>query len=629
MNVCFLFLSMLQLFPFLSQGDFPGYYQPPVNFPITPRGDSGVHSFDMLHYDLDIEVLIDIEELDCITGLLFEAVDEGLDQIRLDLVALEVDSVWDVTGDLIFQQVEDSLFINLSSPLSTGDSCEVFISYNGHPVSGSFEGFFFTTYQGHPLAYNVGMGPESGRWMYPCWDDIFDKASYTFHITVDEDLYAVAGGELTGIDYDAGKATFHWEHPEPISTYIAALAVSDYIELIDPACPWIKYYVWPGWEDRAWASFANVPEMIDCYELFYGSYPWSTKFSNVIMGNAGFEHNTNVFLSAYFVNGTINYEWVFAHELSHHWWGNLVTEVDWPEIWLAEGFATYSEALWQEYKYGPEAYIDYITNTMEDYLNSGELFPIVPATYYWTATVYYKGGSVVHMLRHVIGDVNFFDVLDLYLTEHAYSSATTQDLIAAVETITGSDIDWFFDTWVYDWGYPVYDINWSAQQAGENWDVTIEVEQVQSVGPVFTMPLDFLISGSGSIEDTLVVMWNDLQFDTEMFTVSFEPASVEFDPDHWVLHGGLVGIETEPGNLFATGLFLYPNPTSSSVEVFWDALPDDTYSVSIFDMTGRLQISAELVPDNRAVDVSGLPSGTYLVSVEREAMKETTSLVIR
>ncbi len=628
MSICLLLLSMLQLIPFMSQGDIPERYQPFVDFQITPRGYSGIHSFDMLHYDLDIEVLIDIEELDCTAGLLFKAVDEGLDQIRLDLVALEVDSVWDVTGDLVFQQVEDSLFINLSSSLSTGDSCEVFISCNGHPVSGSFEGFFFTTYQGHPLAYNVGMGPESGRWMYPCWDDIFDKASYTFHITVDEDLYAVAGGELTGIDYAAGKATFHWDHPEPISTYIAALAVSDYIVLTDPDCSWINYYVWPGWEDKAWGSFVNVPEMMDCYEQLFGPYPWNTKFSNVIMDFAGFEHNTNVFLSAFFVNGTITYEIIFAHELAHHWWGNLVTEADWPEIWLAEGFATYSEALWQEYKYGDEAYTDCVLEIMEGYLNSGELFPIVPATSFWTWTVYNKGGSVLHMLRHVVGAEYFFDALNLYLTEHAYSSATTEDLIAAIESTTGSDIDWFFDTWVYDWGYPAYDINWSAQQVGDDWDVTVEVDQVQTVGPVFTMPLDFLISSS-SIEDTLVVMWNDLQFDTEIFTVSFEPASVEFDPYHWVLHAGIVGIETEPANPGDRNLILYPNPTASSVDVLWDAAPDDTYSVSVFDMSGHLQIKTELAPDNRTMDISELPSGTYLVSVERETMKETASLVIR
>lgn len=626
MTICVILLSIFQLMPLFSPGDLPEHFLRPLNLPIIPRGDSGVHSFDMLHYDLDIEILFDVEELDCTAGLLFKAVDEGLDQIRLDLSVMEVDSVWDTAGSLVFQQLEDSLFVSLSAPLSAGDNCEIFVSYGGDPFTSTWSGFFFKTYSGHPLAYNVGMGPESGRWMYPCWDNIFDKASYTFHITVDDSLYAVAAGELTGIDYTAGKATFHWNHPEPISTYIAALAVSDYIVLTEPACPDIKYYVWAEWEERAWDSFANVPEMMDCYEQFFGPYPWSTKFSNVIMDYAGFEHNTTVFLSAFFVDGTLDYEQVFAHELSHHWWGNLVTEADWPDIWLAEGFATYSEALWQEYKYGNEAYTDWILATMEAYLNSGELFPIVPATNFWTCTVYNKGGSVLHMLRHVVGDENFFDALNLYLTDYAYSSATTPDLIAAIETTTGSDIDWFFDTWVFDWGYPVYNIDWSTQQAGDDWDVTIEVEQNQTVGPVFTMPLDFLISGSA--EDSLFVMWNDLQFDTETFTVPFEPVSVEFDPGHWVLHGGVTGIRTEPAYPAETDLSVYPNPALLSVEVLWDAVPDDTYSIGIFDMSGRLQISTVLTPDNRTVDISGLPSGSYLVSAVYEDMKQTTSLVV-
>ena len=626
MTTFIIFLSIFQLVPFLSQENLPEDYPLPLDLPIIPRGDSGIHSFDMLHYDLDIEVLFDVEELDCTASLLFEAVDEGLDQIRLDLSVMEVDSVWDAAGSLVFQQLEDSLFVNLSASLSTGDSCEIFVSYGGDPFSSSWSGFKFNTYQGHPLAYNVGMGPESGRWMYPCWDDIFDKASYTFHITVDDTLYAVAGGELSGIDYATGKATFHWNHPEPISTYIAALAVSDYIVLTEPACPLIKYYVWSEWEGKTWASFVNVPEMMDCYEQFLGSYPWNTKFSNVIMDNAGYEHNTNVFLSAFFVDGTLNYEYIFAHELSHHWWGNLVTESDWPEIWLAEGFATYSEALWQEYKYGPEAYTDWILETMETYLNSGELFPVVPATEFWTYTVYNKGGSVLHMLRHIVGDEYFFDALKLYLTEHAYSSTTTPDLIAAIETTTGSDIDWFFDTWIYDWGYPVYNIDWSTQQIGDDWDVTIDIEQIQSVGPVFTMPLDFLISGNA--EDSLFVMWNDLQFDTETFTVPFEPVSVEFDPGHWVLHGDITGFQTEPADLSNSDLSIYPNPALLSVEVLWNAVPDDTYSIDIFDISGCLQISTVLTPDNRTVDISGLPSGSYLVLAAIEEMKQTSSLVV-
>ncbi len=317
------------------------------------------------------------------------------------------------------------------------------------------------------------------------------------------------------------------------------------------------------------------------------------------------EHNTLPFTC-------ISFETYVAHELSHHWWGNFVTEADWPEMWLSEGFASYSQAAWEEWRYGDDAYHDFMLETMQYFMETGEMFPIVPAEDYWCPTVYDKGSCVVHMLRHVVGDEAFWSALQSYLADNAYGSTTTEDLIEAFETEYGSDLDWFFDTWVYDWGYPDYELGWSSEQAGSVWQVEVTIEQVQTVGPVFTMPVDLLIEGPA--EDSLVVMWNDQQIDTQSFTVAFQPTSVELDPDDWILHSdqalGIEGPELPP----VQEVSVFPNPATSRISIGW--LHHGHFTARIYDMAGRCMVEAQVSAASPLVDISQLPAGSYGVFVE-------------
>ncbi len=577
------------------------------------------HSFDVLHYDVSMELFEAVQELEGVVGIHFQSEESSLDQITLDLIALSVDSVWDSQGVLTFQQTDTTISVDLSSPLNSGDTCTVWLSYSGSPSNNGLAGFFWHRPLGNQIThFAVGMEPESGRWVFPCWDDIYDKASMNTHITVNDTLFAVSCGELVEEEAGTGVTTYHWNHPEEISLYIWAMAAGNYIVVDDTTYSWIKYYTPVEYEMYIEQIFGKVDLMLDCFSETYGAYPWGENLGfPFVIAACLCEHNTIPF--------TLAFESIVAHEISHHWWGNLVTEEDWEEIWLAEGFATYSQAIWEEWEYGSEYYDDFMLETMQGYLASGELFPIVPAEDYWTYTTYNKAASVVHMLRHVTGDEAFFNGMTGYLTDHAYGSTTTDDLIISFEASYGEDLNWFFDTWIYDWGYPDYELSWSSEQSGSEWDVDITIEQVQTVGPVFVMPVDLLIEGA--TQDTLVIMWNDLQINTETFTAGFEPQSITLDPDNWILRAGLqTGIEEESGSPEISVVTVFPNPARGSVSVGW--LHHGWFNVSLFDLSGRCVLKSHVSTRTPYVDISALPSGNYRVLVEAGDYRGKSSLTI-
>ncbi|MCK4506628.1 MAG: T9SS type A sorting domain-containing protein [Candidatus Aegiribacteria sp.] len=596
------------------------------------------HDYDALHYTIWVEVLPDIGELEATAGVLFSSTVSNLNEIRFDFLQMNIDSVWDTTGPLVYSQFEDSVVVTLSSPMNPGDTSEVYLAYSGTPWNegaGGFGGFWF-----YPDVYfHMGVGvytdpPSLGRAIFPCWDHPSDKASIEFYITVPDTLYAVANGDQAWKrELPDGKAFFHWVQPQPMPTYLAAFAVSDYAVLQDSTYSWIWYYVYPDDIEDALVSFQNVDLMMDQYESIYCDYPWDTKFSYVETPKGDMEHLTQVYHIYFAINGYNNYDWLLAHEMSHHWWGNCVTEEIWTDVWLSEGFAVYSEAVWAEY-YGPEAYDDYMVNDiMLPYLNSGEMFPITNPTNpseMWSYTTYQKAASVLHMLRHILGDTVFYNTLHNYFNEFAYSNATTNDFRDHVEAASGEDIDWFFDTWLHDWGYPIYSLEYNWVENTGNWDVTVDLEQVQTIGPIFTMPLEFGIYGTS--EDTLVVMWNDLQTQSEVFTVSFEPTEVQFDPGHYVLSPHLTGIDDHPQPPpFGTGtLYFTPNPTMSMTVLNWSGMADSELSVTLYDLSGRMLLEWNLNAGDRHMDMSSVPSGLYLVEASGPGnIRQTAKLIIQ
>jgi hypothetical protein len=226
-------------------------------------------------------------------------------------------------------------------------------------------------------------------------------------------------------------------------------------------------------------------------------------------------------------------EFVVAHELGHQWWGDMITCRDFHHIWLNEGFATYSEALWAESQGGPAAYhADLAQNKffgpgsvyVPDDTDEGRIFS--------SDLSYNKGSWVLHMLRRVLGDATFFAALAHYRAAHAYGATVTEDFQASCEAVSGRDLTQYFQQWVYGERYPIYRSQWTSAPVSGGFEVTLTLEQRQS-WQLFTMPVDVRIQTIAGPRDFVVP--DSLASQTFALWVDAAPTAVEIDPDQWIL----------------------------------------------------------------------------------------------
>jgi hypothetical protein len=192
------------------------------------------------------------------------------------------------------------------------------------------------------------------------------------------------------------------------------------------------------------------------------------------------------------------------------------------------------------------------------------------------------------MLRHVVGDSLFFASLDLYRQTYEYSYAVTPDFIAIVETVSGQELDWFFDEWIYDVGWPDYEYLWSAAPSGPDYELTLTIDQVHTEGPVYTMPVDIGITTAGG--DTLVVVWVDEAHEEFILTLADQPTAVEIDPDNWILNTAVdltAGVEREVAEMTGLRLEAHPNPFNHSTTLRFSVPRAQDVRIEVFNAAGQ------------------------------------------
>jgi hypothetical protein len=367
-----------------------------------------------------------------------------------------------------------------------------------------------------------------------------DRASwYRGHITVPSDFQVASNGDLTGVeDNGNGTSTWNYFHDYSIATYLISLAISRYdtfTQTTTCGVP-VKHYVYPESMETALYDWANLPAMIDFYSENYYPYPYPT-FGQAMAGpGSTMEHQTMVTIELEWLTGDRTYEWGVAHELAHHWWGNLVGCHGWENVWLNEGFASYFDALFLEHQYGRETFIDWMIGRRQIYFGVEPYegrYPLYEPDQRFGLTVYYKGSWVLHMLRRKVGHETFKTIMHEYADRHAYSTATTEDFISAAEDVSGLDLELFFQQWVYLAGYPEYRCDW----VWEDGTLQVTIDQVQTVDestPLFDMPVELrLFTPSGTRDETVRVHQESHTF---TFNVAEEPTRVLLDPDQWLLH---------------------------------------------------------------------------------------------
>ena len=314
--------------------------------------DTRSDSIDILHMDLYFDFFEIDGELNANASIQIEALVDDVQDIRLDLLDLEIDSVWIGGESVSFDYDGELLRLDFESALNTGDSEEIRVFYQGMPQtdSGGFGGFYFSG----QFAYNIGVGfvadPHNfGRAWFPCFDNFVERFTVDFDVLTDSEHKAVCNGEeleteVVGTD----SLLFHWTMNEGIPSYLVAMAVGEFDplewEFISINGSTIPVLLAAVPEDSAdvEGSFEHLENAFDSFESYYGEYRWNkVGFAFVPFNSGAMEHATNIAYPRSLTNGLLTYETLMAHELSHHWWGDLITCSTAEDMWINEGMASF------------------------------------------------------------------------------------------------------------------------------------------------------------------------------------------------------------------------------------------------------------------------------------------------
>jgi aminopeptidase N len=425
-------------------------------------------TIDVVHYGIHLDVtdftnhtLKGIAEIDFTTPLPL------VSQLGLNLRQLTVDSVKTAEGDyLSFSHSGDYLQIILQQSVTSGDTAKIWIYYHGIPFSESWGGFHFSG----NYAFNLGVGFQSvphnlGKAWFPCVDDFVDRAFYDYYIRVENGKLAACGGLLQSVSTRCdGTKEFHWKSDRSLPTYLASVAVGPYalvedaFEGLTDTIP-IMYFVRQQDTAKVAGSFEHMKQIAGIYENCFGPYP----FQRIgITGTAigAMEHAENIAYPHSSINGSLSDEWLYAHELAHMWFGNMVTCASDADMWLNEGWASWSESLMREKLYDIETARGPFRNMMQEvlryaHISEGGYLPLspMPSNHTYGTHIYDKGAMVVHGLRGYLGDSLFFNGIKAYLSQFAYQPANSYQLRDFLTVYTGIDLASFFDFHVFGPGY--------------------------------------------------------------------------------------------------------------------------------------------------------------------------------
>jgi aminopeptidase N len=516
------------------------------------RYDDGV---DIDHYDIEVALPRGNGWIWGRTGIDL-AVDGTVGRVYLDFTGLHVDDVrvddrsvdWTLDAGLLHVPLSDA---------TVGSTHRVEVTYRGVPDDGLILG---ETVHGDPSAF-VDNWPNRTRFWLPSVDHPSDKATARFTVHAPAEWMVIANGRAVGQPVptatgapgpDVGaRRTWIYEtdvdHPTYTLVVGGAEMVVDTVGLAAcgdaPAssradgCIAVTTWLFPESAEVGAASFRRAADMVDVFTEMFGPFPYE-KLANVQSATrfGGMENSSAIFYAQGDIAAGRNIEGTVSHEIVHQWFGDSVTEVDWDELWLSEGFATYFGTVYFERADGVESFRERMANAAATYLTSPDtLRPVIDRRSdlfgMLNRNSYQKGGWVLHMLRREIGDDPFFDAVRAYYAEHRDATATTRDFRTAAEAAAGRDLEGFFDQWLRAPGYPVLSVDTEPTADG----LRVSVEQVQGAyAPRFDIPVDLEVTWDGGTHRETI----RLAGTSGSVVVPGAPAGarVEVDPDGWLLH---------------------------------------------------------------------------------------------
>lgn len=554
------------------------------------------------------------------------------DSLALDAKGMEIKKVELVsvnkTTPLKYKYDGMVMHVHLGKTFTRHDKYTVYIEYTGKPneldAKGSTaitdaRGMYFINPRGEEKdkptqVWTQGETEASSVW-FPTIDKPNQKTTQELTVTVPDKFVTLSNGQLVSQKKNSdGTRTDSYKMDKPHAPYLFFLGVGEFAVVKDSyKGKEVSYYVEKEYEPVARKIFGMTPEMMGYFsKILNYEYPWN-KYAQMVARDyvSGAMENTTAVLhqesaqqdARELLDGN-HWERVIAHELFHHWFGNLVTTESWSNLPLNEAFANYSEYLWDEYKYGKEEADKNAYGEMEGYLmqEGNEKKDLVRFNYQdkedmFDAVSYNKGGRVLHMLRYVLGDSAFFNTLNLYLTQNAYKAAEAHHLRLAAEEVSGKDLNWFFNQWFFGSGHPDLKIDYVYDDAAKT--VTVVVKQKQS--KPFRMPVNIDVHEGG--KKTTHKVWIANTEDRFTFKYNLRPDLVNFDSDKYLLavkednksaanylyqykHASNYADKREAVE-FAAGIFANNDQSAraAATEIFKLALKDKYYGIRQFALS--------------------------------------------
>jgi aminopeptidase N len=511
--------------------------------------------YDVQHYTIRVSFDRVKQQVFGDTSVRIRSIKNDLRSVELDSVGIVYNSVEivDESKAPVYRLSKDSITVDLNRPMQNGEEFELRFKYTAIPK----KGVYFVPADrrdggvGRSAQIWTQGEPDEARHWFPSFDFPSDKATTEKVITVETGETVIGNGELISKKDNSNRTTtWHYKMPVPHSTYLVSFVIGQYVKIEEKydEIP-LGYYVYPGREASVKNAYSNTREMMGIFEDLTGvKYPFN-KYDQTMVARFQFGGMENItattmadteifFADMDFARGLV--EDLVSHELAHSWFGNLVTCRNWAELWLNEGFATFMEAAYRERKYGRGDYMRKIRTDAGQFLVGdsvnrkrhglfNERADKINELFDNAAVTYNKGSAVIHMLREEIGDNVFWRAVNTYLERHKFDNVETTDLKRVMEEVSGRNLAWFFDQWVYGGGAPRLDVRplYNARTK----TLTLRIDQTQVADgltpPVFRLPMDLRLDlHSGSQTEKIIV---DKRSNSYTFKVAARPKEVILD----------------------------------------------------------------------------------------------------
>jgi len=580
-------------------------------------------SYDIVYHRIALEINPEVYFIQGNVESYFVPNTNDFQEIVFDLGDhMQVDSVVYHNKSMAYLHQDNQVTIGFSKILNRNILDSITVFYSGDPTKGSNNGYSIDKHnKSKPTFVHWTLSEPYGAadW-WPCkmsLGDKIDSLDLLVAVPSNKGWKVASNGLLQNIKKDGkGNEIFHWKHRYPITNYLVALAITDYVEYseyytsLEGKKVEILNYVYPEFLETARKSDGWIVEQMEVFEKLFGPYPFAEeKYGHAQFGRGGgMEHQTMSFMA------NLDFD-LMAHELAHQWFGNLVTCQSWEDLWINEGFATYLNALVLENIFDTSSFKHRMRDLRASVMleTDGSVFVSDTsnvARLFSSRLTYRKGAWLVHMLRYQLGDSLFFLACRTFLQERADAGGfgNTKQLKEVFERISGKDLTNFFQEWYFNEGYAVYHMQWSFQRGL----FKLMVNQTPSHPSNIAYGLDIELKIYNENIDTTIIV-NPL-IKEHAIPISFVPTNIQFDPDVNILGKAIV----ERLNGLTPPFYLYPNPSGN--EVFIRLNDTSFFEAKLFTMEGKEVRNQKLrsTTDAQKIDLQSVSKGIYVLKLFSE-----------